>query len=206
MGTTKTYRLAEAARVADATEAELLRAIQDGLLLARRQQNTGEYAVHSEELARWVKRSRHADPFRQVKKKKVLILAEDMLFAGTLKFELGRHDRIDARFATWGMDAILMVNHYNADLYLVDLSPSRVAPDEVLAAVASCRAEGRGAVVATCLQPKEALEAHPLVKARLETLSPEVFVPRAGGLRPLLVALFGALGIPTNTRVIRLQA
>jgi hypothetical protein len=200
------YRLGEAARVADATETELLQAIQDGLLLARRQENTGEYAVHSEELARWVRRSRHADVFRQVKKKKVLILAEDMLFAGTLKLELGRQDRIDARFATWGMDAILMVNHYQADLYLVDLSPSRVAPDEVLAAVASRRREGGATVVATCLQPKEALDSHPLVKARLESLSPEAFVPRAGGLRPLLVALFGALGIPTNTRVIRLQA
>jgi len=206
MATTRMYRLAEAARVADATEDELLRAIKDGLLLARLQQNTGDYAVHSEELARWVRRSRHADLFRQVKKKKVLILAEDMLFAGTLKLELGRNGRIDARFATWGQDAILMVNHYNADLYVIDLSPSKVAPDEVLSAVASRRAEGQSTVIATCLQPKESLEAYPLVKSRLETLSPESFVPRAGGTRALLVTLFGALGLQTNTRVIKLQA
>ena len=204
MATTRMYRLAEAARVADAPEEELLQAIRDGLLLARLQQNTGEYAVHSEELARWLKRSRHADSFRQVKKKKVLILAEDMLFAGTLKLELGRNPRIDARFASWGMDAILMVNHYNADLYVIDLSPSKVAPDEVLAAVASHRAEGRSAVIATCLQPREALDAHPLVKSRLESLSPESFVPRSGGMRPLLVALFGVLGLQTNTRVIKI--
>lgn len=203
MGTTRMYTLGEAARVADATEEELLRAIRDGLLRARLRQNTGDYGVDSEELARWVKRSRHADPFRQVKKKKVLLLGEDMLFAGTLKLELARSDRVDVRFASWGMDAILMVNHYNADLTVVDLSPSKVAPDEVLAAVAQKRAEGTGAVFATCLQPREALEAHPLVKARLETLSPEGFIPRAGGMRPLLVALFAALGLQTNTRVIQ---
>jgi PleD family two-component response regulator len=204
MATTRMYRLAEAARVADAPEEELLRAIRDGLLLARQQQNTGEYAVHSEELARWVKRSRHADPFRQVKKKKVLILAEDMLFAGTLKLELGRNERIDARFATWGQDAILMVNHYNADLYVVDLSPSKVPPDEVLAAVASHRAEGRSIVIATCLQPRESLDAYPLVRSRLEGLSSECFVPRGGGMRALLVALHSVLGLQTNTRVIKI--
>ena len=198
--------LGEAARTADATEEELLRAIRDGLLLARLQQNTGQYAVDSEELARWVKRSRHADPFRQVKKKKVLLLGEDMLFAGTLKLELARNERIDVRFASWGKDAVMMANHYNADLYVVDLSPSKVAPDEVLAAVAARRAGGQGTVIATCAQPKEALEAHPLMKARLQSLSPEGFVPRSGGMRPLLVAVFAALGLVTKTRVIQLHA
>jgi len=206
VATQKMMTLGEAARTADATEEELLRAIRDGLLLARLRQNTGQYAVDSEELARWVKRTRHADPFRQVKKKKVLILGEDMLFAGMLKLELGRNERIDARFASWGNDAILMVNHYRADLTVADLTPSKVAPDEVLSAVAAQRAEGGGAVIATCLQPKEALEAHPLMKARLNTLSPEGFVPRAGGMRPLLVAVFAALGLATNTRVITLRA
>ena len=201
------YRLAEAARVADAPEEELLRAIEDGLLLARRQQNTGEYAVHSEELARWVKRSRRAGRLGQVKKKKVLLLSEDMLFSGTLKLELGRHEHIDARWATWGKDAILMVNHYRADLILVDLSPSKVPPDEVLAALASARREeGAPAVLATCLGNPEALASQPLVQARLKTLSPEAFVPRAGSVRPLLVALFGILGLQTRTGMIRLQA
>lgn len=206
MATRRMMTLGEAARTADATEEELFRAIRDGLLLARLQQNTGQYAVDSEELARWVKRSRHADPLRQVKKKKVLILGEDMLFAGMLKLGLGRNERVDARFSSWGNDAILMVNHYRADLTVADLTPSKVAPDEVLSAVAARRAEAGGAVIATCLQPKEALEAHPLMKSRLNTLSPEGFIPRAGGMRPLLVAVFAALGLATNTRVITLRA
>src|SRR6516164_7260177 len=65
MATKRLYRLSEAARAADATEEELLQAIQDGLLRARLQQNTGEYAIDSDELALWVKRTRHADPLRQ---------------------------------------------------------------------------------------------------------------------------------------------
>jgi len=203
MATKRLYRLGEAARVADATEQELLHAIQDGLLMARIQQNTGEYAVDSEELARWIKRSRHADPFRQVKKKKVLLLGEDILFAGTLKLELARNDRVEVRFASWGKDAILMVNHYNAELYIVDLSPSKIAPDEVLAALASRRGETGATVIATCLQPKEALGAHPLIQARVGSLSPEAFIPRAGGMRALLVGVHAALGLQTNTKVIR---
>ncbi len=206
LGTKRIYTLGEAARTADATEEELLGAIRDGLLLARLRQNTGQYAVDSEELERWVKRTRHADSSRQVKKKKVLILGEDMLFAGMLKLELGRNERIDARLASWGKDAVMMANHYNADLTVVDLSPSRVVPDEVLAVVAARRAEGQGTVIATCARSKEVLEAHPLMKARLNSLSPEGFIPRAGGMRPLLVAVFSALGLATNTRVITLRA
>jgi hypothetical protein len=202
----KTYTLGEAARVADATVDELLKSIKDGLLPARIQQNTGEYGIDSEDLAKWIRRSRHADPFRQVKKKKVLVLGEDILFSGTLKLELQRNDHLDVRFATWGNDAVVMVNHYNADLYVIDLTPSRNDPDAVLAAVAGRRAEGSGAVIATSAQPKELIDANPLLKGRLGALAPEGFIPRAGGMRPLLVAIFACLGLQTNTRVIKRQA
>lgn len=199
------YTLAKAARAADATENELVAAIKDGLLQARVRPDSGEYAIDPDDLARWVKRTRHADASRQVKKKKVLILGEDPSFAETVKLELGRNGRADVRFASWGADAIMMVNHYNADVYVVDLSPSKVTPDVVLSAVISRRAEDKGTLIATCAQPREAFEANPLLRGRLAGLAPEAFVPRAGSMRPLLVALFAALGLQTNTRVIKLQ-
>jgi hypothetical protein len=206
MATKRLYRLSEAARAADATEEELLQAIQDGLLRARLQQNTGEYAIDSDELALWVKRTRHADPLRQVKKKKVLLLGEDLSFAGTLKLELARNDRVDVRFASWGQDGILLVSHYDPDLYVVDLSRSLAAPDVVLAAVVSRRSQTGATVIATCQEPEEALGAHPLITSRLGSLSPEAFVSRAGGMRPLLVAVFAALGLETRTQIIKRQA
>ena len=107
----KTYGLTEAADVADVPVDELRRAIQDGLLAARRFDNTGEFHVAADELARYVRRTRHADPFGHQKKRKVLILGEDLLFAGTLKLELQRDPRMDVRYASWGKDATLMVNH-----------------------------------------------------------------------------------------------
>ena len=61
-------------------------------------------------------------------------------------------------------------------------------------------------MIATGVLSREAMEAHPQLKVRLQTLSPEGFIPRAGGMRPLLVAIFSALGLQTNTRVIKLQA
>ena len=200
------YALGEAARAADATEEELLKAIRDGLLPARVLQNTGQYGIDPDDLAAWVKRSRHADPLSQQKKKKVLLLGEDTAFAGTLKLDLSRNSRIDVRFASWGKDAILMVDHYGADLFVVDLTPSKAAPEEVLSAVSSQCAAGRGTAIATCALPRETLEAHPLLKARLEIFSPQGFVSRAGGMRALQVAIFGALGLQTNTRILRLQA
>ncbi|MBI3857593.1 MAG: hypothetical protein HY293_18080 [Planctomycetes bacterium] len=199
------YSLTEAADVADVPIDELRRAVKDGLLAARMFDNTGEYHVAADELARFVRRTRHADPFGHQKKRKVLILGEDLLFAGTLKLELQRDPRMDVRYASWGKDALLMVNHYGACLTVVDLTPSKAVPDEVLSAVASQRAGGRGAIVAYYAMPDELLDAHPLVRSRLSTLAPEEAVSKTKGLRALTILCFKALGLDTNTRIFRLH-
>src|SRR6185436_9572771 len=96
------YSLIEAADVADVPLDELRRAIRDGLLAALFLQNTRESRVAADELARYVRRTRHPDPFGHQKKRKILILGEDLLFAGTLKLELQRDPRMDVRYASWG--------------------------------------------------------------------------------------------------------
>jgi hypothetical protein len=200
------YGLTEAADVADVPLDELRKAIQDGLLAAKLFHNTGEFHIAADELARYVKRTRHADPFGRTKKKKVLILGEDLLFAGTLKLELQRDPRIDVRYASWGKDAILMVNHYGADLFVVDLTPSQAVPDEVLSAVNSQRATGRKAAVAYFAQPEEALDSHPLIRCRLASLSPEGYVSKTRGLTALSRLCLKALALDTGSRVFRRHA
>jgi hypothetical protein len=200
----RTYGLTEAADVADVPLEELRRAIQDGLLPARLFHNTGEWHIDAEDLAKYVKRTRHVDPFGRTKKRKVLVIGEDLLFAGTLKLELQRDPRIDVRYASWGKDAVLMVNHYGADLFVVDLTPSKAVPDEVLAAVQMQRAKGKKAAVAYYTFPEEALDVHPLVRSRLTSLAPESHLSKTRGLRALTIACFAALGLDTNTKIFRL--
>jgi hypothetical protein len=199
------YGLAEAADIADVPIDELRKAIRDGLLAARLMQNTGDYQIAADELARYVRRTRHADPFGHQRKRKVLILGEDLLFAGTLKLELQRDPRMDVRYASWGPDATLMVNHYGANLFVVDLTPSKAVPDEVLAAIGTQRASARGAAVAYYTMADEALDAHPLVRSRLAALCPEAAVSKMKGLRTLTIECFRALGLETNTRIFRLH-
>jgi hypothetical protein len=199
------YALTEAADVADVPVDELRRAIQDGLLAARLFENTGEYHVAADELARYVRRTRHADPFGHQKKRKILILGEDLLFAGTLKLELQRDPRMDVRYASWGKDALLMVHHYGACLYVVDLTPSKAVPDEVLTAVHEQRSEHRSPIVAYYAMPDEALPASPVVQERLKTLAPEQAVSKTKGLRPLTILCFQALGLDTTTKIFRLH-
>ncbi len=200
----RAYGLIEAADVADVPLDELRRAIQDGLLPAKLFHNTGEWHIEADDLAKYVKRTRHADPFGRTKKRKVLIIGEDLLYAGTLKLELQRDPRIDVRYASWGKDAILMVNHYGADLFVVDLTPSKAVPDEVLSAVQMQRAKGKKSVVAYFGFAEEALDVHPLVRSRLTSLAPEAFQSKTKGLRALTVTCYGALGLDTNTRIFRL--
>jgi len=200
------YSLAEAADIADVQIDELRKAIKDGLLAAFPAHTPGDYRVAADELARYVKRTRHADPFGHQRKRKVLVLGEDLLFAGTLKMELQRDPRMDVRYASWGLDALLMVNHYGANLYVVDLTPSKAVPDEVLAGVHTQRASARGAAVAYYAMADEELEGHPVVKARLAALCPEAAVSKSKGLRALAIECFRALGLDTNTRIFRLHA
>jgi hypothetical protein len=200
----RTYALTEAADVADVPLEELRQAIRDGLLPAKLFHNTGEWHVDAEDLAKYVKRTRHADTAGRIRKRKVLIIGEDLLFAGTVKLELQRDPRIDVRYASWGKDAVLMVNHYGADLFVVDLTPSKAVPDEVLAAVQSQCSKAKKAAVACFSVAEEALDIHPLVKARLASLAPQAALSKVRGLRPLTQACFAALGLEASSRTFRL--
>jgi hypothetical protein len=197
------YGLSEAADVADVPLDELRRAVHDGLVAAV--QKNGELRIPAEELARYVRRSRHADPFGHQKKRKVLILGEDLLFAGTLKLELARDPRMDVRYASWGRDALLMVDHYGANLFVVDLTPSQAIPEEVLTAINVSRASAESVAVAYYAVPDEQLDAHPIVQARLASLGAVGAVSKTKGLRALTIECFKALGLDTNTKIFRLH-
>ena len=104
----KSYTILEAARMTDIPETELRCAISDGLILARYFQNTGEYRIEHNELAHYVKRSRRVETQSWVRKRKVLIIGEEPLFAGTLKLELKRDEKVDVKSVTWGKEDHLM--------------------------------------------------------------------------------------------------
>jgi hypothetical protein len=199
------YTLSEAADVADVPLDELRRAVRDGMVTVVWSRQSGELRIPADELARYVRRSRHAEVFGHDKKRKVLILGEDLLFAGTLKLELQRDPRMDVRYASWGRDALLMVHHYGANLLVVDVTPSNAIPDEVLAAVAGSRASGESVAVAYYAMPDEQLDAHPAVQARLAALGPVGAVSKTKGLRALTIESFKALGLEPNTRIFRLH-
>jgi hypothetical protein len=201
----RTYALAQAADIADVPLDELRKAVRDGLVAARPVQEAGELRIAAQDLGGYVRRPRHADPFGHQLKRKILILGEDLLFAGTLKLELQRDPRVDVRYASWGLDALLMVNHYGASLFVVDLTPSKAVPEDVLAAVQTERAASRGAAVAYYAAPDEALDAHPVVRSRLAALCPEGAVSKSKGLRALTIECFQAMGLETNTRIFRLH-
>jgi hypothetical protein len=199
------YSLSAAADAADVSVDELRRAIQDGLVAAVLVDSSGDFVIADDELARFVRRTRHADPFGHQKKHKVLILGEDLLFAGTLKMELQRDPRMDARYAAWGKDALLMVRHYEASLFVVDLAPSRAVPDDLFAEIVAARAGSRAAAVAYYSMASEFLDSYPAVKHRLAALAPDAHLSKAQGLRALTLECLRALGLDTFPKIFRLH-
>jgi DNA-binding response OmpR family regulator len=55
-----------------------------------------------------------------MRKRRVLIIDDEINFANIMKLELGRDPRIEAKFATWGRDGVMMAENYKPDLCLID--------------------------------------------------------------------------------------
>lgn len=199
------FSLAEAADVADCSVDEIRQAIQDGLVAAVLVEPRGDFMIADDELARFLRRTRHVDPFGHQLKHKVLILGEDLLYAGTLKMELQRDPRLDVRYASWGRNALLMVDNFGAHLFVVDLAPSRAVPDDVFSAVLSARAASRAAAVAYFSMAEEFLDSYPAVKQRLLALAPDGRGSKAQGLRALTIECLRALGLDAPTKIFRLH-
>ena len=140
-----------------------------------------------------------------VRKKKVLLLGEELLFAGTLKLELQRDPRLDVKFASWGKDAVMMIDHYGADMIIADVTPCDGKLEDVLVAV---RRQNRTKtkVLATAPQTREIIKMQPLLEAHLAALAPDAYVAKLGGMRPMLIKAYELLDLPTKTQTIRRQA
>ncbi len=201
-----TYTLPEAARRANATEEELRRAIQDGLLLARVRQNTGEFHIDAEELARYMRRTRPRDVLVAQRKRRILIVDDRDRAADVLKIELGRDARLEVKFASWGPDGELLAKNWPADLYVVAVVPPGPAGDETLDALVGARSACAGRMVVCVDRPAEELRRDPRLAAALDGLSADETLETAGGMRGLLVRAYRLLGLSTSTQALKRQA
>jgi CheY-like chemotaxis protein len=201
-----TYTLPEAARAAGVPEEELRKAIQDGLLPARVPQNTGEFHIASEDLRRYMKRTRHTDVLARRRPRRVLVLDDDVRFADVVKLELGRDGRLEVKFASCGRDGLMLVRNGEAELTLVSLEASAPETPELLAALRERRAAGKGKVIALSHRSLEVLRHDPAVRARLAELEADYFHEKALGLRPLTVQIYELLGLTTKTVVLKRHA
>ncbi len=201
----KSYSLPEAAKVAAVSEDELRCAIKDGLLRAEFLQNTGEYQVTSDELTLYLRRSRRADLPVSPRKRKVLIIDDEINFANIMKLELERDPRIEAKFATWGKDGVTMAETYAPDLCLIDFMLPDITGDEVLAALRDIKQLKRTRMVVYSAHTREAIRQNPNLEARLNELGSDEFLSKSAGMRALIIKVYELLGLDTQTRIIKRQ-
>lgn len=115
----RTLTLEEAARVAGVAEEELRTALKDGLIQAVRLENTGLYHLEEAELERYLRRTRKWELSERGPSRRVLIIDDDARYAETLRLQLQRDDRIEARVSSWGKDAIALLHEYKPHLCLL---------------------------------------------------------------------------------------
>lgn len=198
----KTYTLPEAAKVAGVSEDELRCAIKDGLLQAQFLQNTGEYHLADRELDLYLRRSRNTPLTTGLRKRRVLIIDDEINFANIMKLELERDPRIEAKFATWGKDGVMMAESYKPDLCLIDFMLPDITGDDVLAAIQSHR-DRRMKMVVYSAHTREAIKQHPNLETRLMELGADEFLSKTAGMRALISKVFELLGLESTTKIMR---
>ncbi|MBI3855541.1 MAG: response regulator [Planctomycetes bacterium] len=198
----KTHTLPEAARLAGVSEDELRCAIKDGLLQASFLQNTGEYHLSNAELDLYLRRSRNTPLNTGLRKRRVLIIDDEINFANIMKLELERDPRIEAKFATWGRDGVMMAESYKPDLCLIDFMLPDITGDDVLAAIQTQR-DRRMKMVVYSAHTRDAIKQHPNLEARLLELGADEFLSKGAGMRALIAKVFELLGLENTTRIMR---
>ena len=204
MESKKTVSLPEAARLAGVSEDELRCAIKDGLLQAQFLQNTGEYHLANAELDLYLRRSRNTPLLSGLRKRRVLIIDDEINFANIMKLELERDPRIEAKFATWGRDGVMMAENYKPDLCLIDFMLPDITGDDVLAAIQSHR-DRRMKIVIYSAHTREAIKQHPNLEARLLELGADEFLSKSAGMRALISKVFELLGLDSTTKILKKQ-
>ena len=201
----RTYSLPEAARVAGVSEDELRCAIKDGLLRAESLKKTGEYQVSAQDIADYMKRSSRDTLPSAGRKKKILIIDDEINFAKIMKLELERDPRIEARFATWGKEGVQMAESYGPDLCLIDFMLPDITGDEVLAALHQHRNLRRAKMVVYSAHTRDAIRQEPNLENRLEKLGADEFLSKSDGMRAVIQKCYEVLGMDTNAKVLRRQ-
>jgi two-component system, OmpR family, response regulator RpaA len=196
----KMVSLPEAAKLAGVSEDELRCAIKDGLLQATMLQNTGEYHVSAKELDLYLRRSRNTSLNTGLRKKRVLIIDDEINFANIMKLELERDPRIEAKFATWGRDGVMMAENYKPDLCLIDFMLPDITGDDVMEAIQSHR-DRRMKMVVYSAHTREAIKMHPNLEARLMDLGADEFLSKSAGMRALIAKVFELLGLEANAKI-----
>ena len=194
----KTYSLAEAARLAKVSEDELRCAIKDGMLRAELMQNTGTHQIPAGDLDLYLRRTRNVPLSLMQRKKKILIIDDEINFANILKLELERDPKVEAKFATWGRDGVMMAETYAPDLCLIDFMLPDITGDDVLAALRNIKDLKRTKMVVYSAHTREAIKQHPNLEARLSELGADEFMSKSAGLRALIGKVYELLGMEKN--------
>jgi CheY-like chemotaxis protein len=199
----KVYSLAEAARLVGVSEDELRCAIKDGLLQAQLLQNTGDFQIVGDELNLYMKRSRNTLIPLSPRRRRVLIIDDEINFANIMKLELERDPRIEAKFTTWGKDGVLLAESYLPELCLIDFMLPDITGDDVLAALQNYRKNRRTRMVVYSAHTRDAIKQNPNLENRLKELGADEFLSKSAGMRTLIVKVYELLGLDGNTRILQ---
>jgi CheY-like chemotaxis protein len=199
----KVYSLAEAARLVGVSEDDLRCAIKDGLLQAQLLQNTGDFQIVGDELNLYMKHSRNTLIPLSPRRRRVLIIDDEINFANVMKLELERDPRIEAKFTTWGKDGVMLAESYLPDLCLIDFMLPDIAGDDVLTGLQNHRKNRRTKMVVYSAHTQDAIKQNPTLENRLRALGADEFLSKSAGMRTLVVKVYELLGLDGNTKILQ---
>lgn len=196
------YSLTEAAQQAQVSEEELRCAIEDGLLVAQRLPDGKGFRISREDLVAFLKATNHPVPLDD-EIRRVLIVDDEINFGNLLKLDLTRDRRIQAKFASWGRDAVLLARQFTPDLVLLDFMLPDITAEEVLQGMRHLKERKGTKVLVYSAHTRSAIEANPNLRERLIQMGADDFMDKSIGLRAMTKVVYGLLGLDAATRLLK---
>lgn len=195
------YSVAEAATTAGVSQDELRCAIRDGLLPAQMNQATGGLSIKREHLQSYMKAMNHEAP--DDGHRRVLIIDDEINFGNLIKLDLQRDKRIQAKFATWGLDGITLAQAFRPHVILLDFMLPDATAEQVLEGIRELQQKIGTKVIVYSAHTAAAVKANPDLEARLKSMGADCFMDKTAGLKALVTQVYQLCGFDSSTRVLK---
>jgi hypothetical protein len=197
------YTVSQVADIAELPEADVLKYIKDGSLVAQFNQGNMSYLVLQDDLLSFLREHRLNDQIRKIMQLKVLVMDRDTNTTFILKNELERSGKVQVKVATSTRDIELSLDANVPDVMTTHFAVTQRSQDNLEGVLKRCRQTRPTKLVLYHEAPEQMIPTMPDVQKIVTSLQVDAVVSVSRGFRPLVNKIEELLGLEKSNTMVR---